>query len=71
MSKATILAPSPPAPSSTSIDLAMWKWVIFIGLAAVVVFYIVKRISEIVVTRRTESIIRDVVGKNTGEDNEN
>lgn len=59
----TLVSPSPPAPSSTSIDLAIWKWVIFIGVAAVIVFYAIKRISEIVVARKTDAMIRDVVGE--------
>ncbi len=64
ISLATILSSSPPAPSSGNLELSMWKWVIIIGVAAVVIFYIIKRVSEIVVDRKTETIIREVVGEN-------
>jgi hypothetical protein len=67
---AIILASSPPAPSSAGIDVSIWKWVIIIGVAAVVVFYAIWRISQIVVNRKTNSIIRDVVGDNANKDGE-
>jgi hypothetical protein len=67
---AIILASSPPAPSSSGIDVSIWKWVIIIGVAAVVVFYAIWRISQIVVNRKTDSIIRDVLGDNDKEDAE-
>ena len=59
---AAVLASSAPAPSSTGIDVSIWKWVIIIGVGAVVIFYAIWRISQIVVNRKTDSIIRDVVG---------
>ncbi len=65
---ATILSASPPAPSSANLELSIWKWVIIIGIAAVVVFYIIKRVSEIVVDRKTDAMIRKVVGENGNDD---
>jgi hypothetical protein len=67
---AIILASSPPAPSSAGIDVSIWKWVIIIGVAAIIVFYAIWRISQIVVNRKTESIIRDVVGDSADKDGE-
>ncbi len=52
-----------PAPSSASIDLAYWKWVIIIGAVAVVVFYAIKRIADVVVKKKTDAMIRNVVGE--------
>ncbi|MCP4599132.1 MAG: hypothetical protein GY847_01100 [Proteobacteria bacterium] len=57
-----ILGAVDPAPSSTNINLAVWRWVIIIGIAAVVIFYVIKRVSDIVVKKKTDAIIRDVVG---------
>ncbi len=48
-----------------SIELTVWKWVIIIGVVAVALIYIIKRVSEVVVKRKTDNIIRRVVG---GED---
>ncbi len=67
---AIILASSPSAPSSSGIDVSIWKWVIIIGVAAVVLFYAIWRISQIVVNRKTNSIIRDVVGDGANKDDE-
>ncbi|MCP4679505.1 MAG: hypothetical protein GY854_29245 [Deltaproteobacteria bacterium] len=68
---AALLAASDPAPSSTSISLAVWKWVIIIGVAAVIVFYVIKRVADVVVKRKTDAMIRDVVGKDADvDDNE-
>ncbi|MCP4196340.1 MAG: hypothetical protein GY762_04245 [Proteobacteria bacterium] len=67
---AIILASSPSAPSSSGIDVSIWKWVIIIGVAAVVLFYAIWRISQIVVNRKTNSIIRDVVGDSANKDDE-
>ena len=67
---AIILASSPPAPSSSGIDVSIWKWVIIIGVAAVVIFYALWRISQIVVNRKTNAIIRDVVGDSANKDGE-
>ncbi len=60
---APLLAASDPAPSSTSISLEVWKWVIIIGVAAVIVFYVIKRVADVVVKRKTAAMIRDVVGE--------
>jgi len=56
--------------TSTSIDLTVWKYVIIIGLSAITILYIVKRVSEIVVKKKTETMIREVVGEEAsrGED---
>ncbi|MFO8071685.1 MAG: hypothetical protein R6V85_07395 [Polyangia bacterium] len=45
-----------------SIELTVWKWVIISGVVAVAIIYAVKRISEVVVKRKTDGIIRRVVG---------
>ena len=58
------------APSSTAIDLSVWKWVIIIGVAAVVIFYAIWRISQVVVNKKTNTIIRDVVGDSDKMDGE-
>lgn len=52
-------------PRSTSIDFAYWKWVVLVGVAAVVVFYVLKRVADVVVDRKTDKLIREV------EDEEN
>ncbi len=53
----------PPAEeSSMAIDLAVWKYVIIIGLSAITILYVVKRIAEVVVKRKTATMIREVVG---------
>jgi hypothetical protein len=67
---AIILASSPPEPSSSGIDVSIWKWVIIIGVAAIIVFYAIWRISQIVVNRKTNAIIRDVVGDSANKDGE-
>ena len=56
--------PGPKAPSS-SIDVSIWKWVIVIGVVAVILFWGIKRISDIVVKKKTASMIRDVVDNKT------
>ena len=45
---------------STSIDVSIWKWVIVIGVVAVIIFYGIKRISDIVVKKKTDTMIREV-----------
>lgn len=61
---------APPAEGSVEIELAVWKWVIIIGVAAVIIIYVVKRISEVVVKKKTDTMIRRVVGEEpaSGED---
>ncbi|MDJ0766179.1 MAG: hypothetical protein QNJ97_24565 [Myxococcota bacterium] len=49
-----------PSPTSSGIDLALWKWVIAIGVGAVVIFYLIKRVSDIVVKKKTDAMIRSV-----------
>ncbi len=55
----------PPAVPATSspIELDVWKWVVIIGVGAVIILYAVKRISEVVVKKKTDDMIRKVVGK--------
>ncbi len=54
----------PPAVPATSspIELDVWKWVVIIGAGAVIILYAVKRISEVVVNKKTDDMIRKVVG---------
>lgn len=52
--------------SSFALDLAVWKWVVFIGAGAVVVTWVVRRVAEVVVARKTRNIIEQVVGKDAG-----
>lgn len=51
-----------PAEGGFSIDLAIWKWVVIIGAGAIVIAWLVRRIAEVVVKRKTERIIERVVG---------
>jgi hypothetical protein len=61
--------PVPPVEGSFGVDLAIWKWVVIIGAGAVVAIWLVRRIAEIVVTRKTSRIIEQVVGsKDAGAD---
>lgn len=62
-----IMAEAPPEPS-TAIELVVWKWVVIIGVAAVVIFYAIKRVSEVVVRRKTATMIKEVVGDEGGGD---
>lgn len=52
--------------TQSSIDVTVWKWVIIIGVTAIIVFYGIKRVSDIVVKKKTEELIRSV-----GDDDEN
>ena len=53
-------------PASSGIDVSIWKWVIVIGVTAVVIFWGIKRVADIVVNKKTDEMIRNV-----GEDSEN
>ena len=64
------LAEKSPAEGSFGVDLAIWKWVVIIGAGAVVVTWLVRRISEVVVARKTRSIIEQVVGRDAGGEKE-
>lgn len=59
-----------PAEGSFGVDLAIWKWVIIIGAGAVAVTWLVRRISEVVVARKTRSIIEQVVGRDAALEKE-
>lgn len=52
--------------SDYGVDLTIWKWVVFIGVGAVVVGLIVRRLADVVVKRKTRNIIEQVVGRDAG-----
>ena len=54
---AMILEAAAPEPSK-GFDLGIWYALVIIGVAAFVVFYVVKRISDIAVNRKTQAMIR-------------
>ena len=61
----------PVAPGGT-IELVIWKWVVIIGIGAVMILYLVKRLAEVAVKKKTDTMIRDVVGKDAlDEDSDN
>jgi hypothetical protein len=45
---------------STGIDLGFFKWVLIIGGIAVSLLYIVKRVAEYLVNKKTDEMIRNV-----------
>ena len=53
----SFLEAAAPAPSK-GFDLGIWYALVIIGALAFVVFYVVKRISDIAVNRKTEAMIR-------------
>jgi len=53
--------PVVPAPSQ-GINSVIWQWLIIISVGAFVIIYAIKRISDVVVARKTQAMIRDVVG---------
>ena len=55
------LAETAPTPD-TGADWGIWKWVLIIGGGAIVLIYLVRRISEVVVKKKTNDMIREVVG---------
>lgn len=57
MGLANLLEAAPPEPSR-GFDLGIWYALVIIGVAAVVIFYVVKRISDIAVNRKTQAMIR-------------
>lgn len=57
-----IVAASGPSPAG-SVELGMWKLVIIIGAGAVVLFWVLRRISVVMEKRRTDEIIRTVVSE--------
>jgi hypothetical protein len=59
-------AEAAPTDGSFTIDLAIWKWVVIIGLGAVAAIWIVRRLSEVIVARKTRRIIEQVVGSQAG-----
>ena len=63
---AIILSEFAPKPTSSGVELGVWKWVIIIGASAIALFYVVKRIADVVVKKKTDDMIRSV-----GEDPSN
>lgn len=55
----TVLEAAPPSPPK-GFDFGIWYALIVIGVGAFVLFYAVKRISDIVIKRKTEALIREV-----------
>ncbi len=47
-------------PASPEINLVVWKWVIIIGVAAIVAFYVIKRVADVAVKKKTDDMIRSV-----------
>jgi hypothetical protein len=48
-----------PSPAASGFEFGIWRWVIIIGVGAVVLFYAIKRISDVLVNRKTDLIIRE------------
>ena len=61
---------APPADTNVQIELSVWKWVIIIGGAAIVIIYAIKRISEVWVKKKTDTMIRRVVGQEPSAEDE-
>jgi hypothetical protein len=61
---------APPADTNVEIELSVWKWVIIVGVAAIIIIYAIKRISEVVVKKKTDTMIRRVVGQAPSEEDE-
>ena len=61
-----------PRETAMAVDLTVWKWVIIIGVAAIVILYAVKRLADVAVKKKTANMIREVVGEDdttdSGED---
>jgi hypothetical protein len=51
------------SPQSVGFELAIWKWVVIAGVGTFVITFLLKRIADVMATKKTESIIEDVVGK--------
>ena len=64
------IAQATPPETSVEIELSVWKWVIIIGVAAIIIIYAVKRISEVVVKKKTDTMIKRVVGVDPAEKGE-
>ena len=45
---------------SAGIEVGIWKWVIIMGVGAVIVFYTIKRIADFVTDRKTDAMIQQV-----------
>jgi hypothetical protein len=50
---------APPKPSK-EFDLGIWYALVVIAVVAFVVFYVVKRVSEIAVKKKTDALIREI-----------
>ncbi len=53
-----ILDATAPVAPSKGFDVGIWYALVIIGALAFVVFYVIKRISEITVNRKTQAMIR-------------
>jgi len=49
-------------PESVGLELSVWKYVVIIGAVAVIAIYVLKRISDVVVSKKTNDMIKRVVG---------
>jgi hypothetical protein len=62
----SILDATAPAPSK-GFDLGIWYALVIIGVLAFVVFYVIKRISDIAVNRKTQAMIRQFSDVENGD----
>ena len=69
LSLAVLAEAAPPKPSD-EFSGAIWYVPVIVAVAAFVLFYIVKRISDIAVKRRTEAMIREVGEAESSPDEE-
>lgn len=58
---------APPKPSK-EFDLGIWYALIVIAVVAFVAFWIIKRISDIAVKKKTEALIREIGDGTSSED---
>jgi hypothetical protein len=63
----SMLAEAAPTPN-TGADWGIWKWVVIIGGGAIALIYLVRRISDVVVKKKTATMIREVVGDEAARD---
>jgi len=58
-----------PAPASSGFQFGVWRWVVIIGVGAVIVIYAIHRISVLVARQKTARLIDDVVGREEAASN--
>jgi hypothetical protein len=61
---------APPADTNVEIELSVWKWVVIIGASAIVLIYAIKRLADVVTKKKTDSMIRRVVGEDPSQGGE-